>query len=87
MDFVWMLLIGLTIGIVARLVLPRRGRGDAVVTLLLAIGGSGLVGYIGVRLGWYDGAFEGRGLVASILGAVLVLFIHHVVAGRRRSAT
>jgi uncharacterized membrane protein YeaQ/YmgE (transglycosylase-associated protein family) len=87
MNFVWMLLIGLAVGIVVKLILPGRHRDDTVVTLLLGIGGSLLIGHIGLELGWYGGPYEGRGLAASIVGAVLVLFLYNLLEGRLRRAS
>ena len=87
MNFVWMLLIGLTIGIVAKLLLPGREGGDTAAMILMAIGGSMLVGYVGIELGWYGGPLEGRGTAASVVGAMLLLFLYSLVEGRRRRAT
>ena len=43
-------------------------------TILLGIGGSVLAGFIGRRMGWYQPG-EGAGWIASVLGAVVLLFV------------
>jgi uncharacterized membrane protein YeaQ/YmgE (transglycosylase-associated protein family) len=41
--------------------------------------------YLGQALGWY-GPGEGAGLVGAVVGAVIVLAIYAMVAGRRRTS-
>lgn len=83
MDFLWMLAIGLVVGIIVKLLVPWRDRDGTATTLMLGIGGSLLVGYVGRGLGWYEGPFELRGIAGCIVGAMLVLFLYRLVVGRR----
>lgn len=77
-----MLIIGLIAGAIAKLLTPGSGPGGWVVTILLGIGGSWLMGMLGRTLGWYQPG-EGAGLIGSTVGALLILFIYNRMASRR----
>ncbi len=85
MHILWMLLIGLVIGALAKLVMPGRDPGGVVVTMLLGIAGSVIAGVVGRAAGWYAQG-QPAGFLASIVGAVLLLFIYRLAIGRRRFA-
>jgi uncharacterized membrane protein YeaQ/YmgE (transglycosylase-associated protein family) len=76
------LLVGLVVGVIAKLVLPGRDPGGALVTILLGVAGAFVAGVLGHSLGWYQTG-EGPGIIASVLGAVLLLGIYRMIAGRR----
>lgn len=71
----WTLLIGLIVGALAKLVMPGKDPGGIIITILLGIAGAFLAGFIGRTVGWYRPE-EGAGLVASVLGALLLLFLY-----------
>lgn len=74
MYIFWILFVGLIVGAIARLVTPGRGPGGLLVTSLLGVLGSAVAHVIGVAGGWYT-QNEHAGLLASVLGAVLVLWV------------
>lgn len=76
------LVVGLVVGLIAKLVLPGRDPGGALVTILLGVAGSFVAGIVGHSLGWYATG-EGPGIIASVIGAVLLLAIYRMIAGRR----
>jgi uncharacterized membrane protein YeaQ/YmgE (transglycosylase-associated protein family) len=82
MYIVITLVVGLVVGVIARLVMPGRDPGGAIVTILLGIAGAFVAGLLGHSLGWYV-AGEGPGIIASVIGAVVLLAIYRAVAGRR----
>lgn len=82
MEILWMLIVGLVVGALAKLVMPGRDPGGVVVTALIGVAGALIAGLIGRALGWYR-IDEGPGIIASILGAVLLLFIYRVAVRRR----
>ena len=86
MHIVWMLVVGLLIGIVARLVMPGRA-GGVIMTIALGLAGSLLAGFFGRALGFYRGTFDGLGIVASVLGAMLVLVAFRFALGPRAKGT
>jgi uncharacterized membrane protein YeaQ/YmgE (transglycosylase-associated protein family) len=82
MYIIWVLLIGLIVGALAKLVMPGRDPGGAIVTILIGIAGSFIANYIGRAAGWYA-PNESAGFIASILGAVVLLAGYRLIAGRR----
>jgi len=68
------LIVGGIIGALARFVMPGEQKMGWILTILLGIGGSVLAGFIGGALGWYQPG-QGAGWIASVLGAVLLLFV------------
>ena len=77
------LVVGLIVGALAKLIMPGRDPGGFIVTIIIGIVGSVLAGYLGSAVfGWYqDGSAPGW--IASILGAVLLLWIYRLVVARR----
>ena len=82
MHILWILLIGLIVGALAKLVMPGRDPGGAIVTILLGIAGSFIANYVGRAAGWYA-PNESAGFIASILGAVILLAGYRLVTRRR----
>jgi len=74
--------IGLIAGAIAKAVTPGRDPGGCIVTIVVGIAGAVLAGFLGQQLGWY-GPGEGAGFLAAIVGAVLILFVYRMIAGRR----
>jgi uncharacterized membrane protein YeaQ/YmgE (transglycosylase-associated protein family) len=84
MGLLWTLIIGLVVGAIAKLLMPGRDPGGIIVTMLLGIAGAFLAGILGRALGWYAPG-DGAGIIASILGAMLLLFLYRMFVGRRRT--
>ncbi len=82
MHLLWMVVVGLIVGAIAKLLMPGRDPGGIIVTMLLGIGGAVIAGLIGRALGWYQ-AGEPVGFIASVVGAVVILAIYRVIVGRR----
>lgn len=74
MNYVWMAIIGFIVGLIARAVLPGTQSLGIVLTAVLGIAGSFLAGFAGKSLGWYAEG-DPAGFIASIIGAVVLLFI------------
>ena len=82
MYILWILFIGLIVGAFARLLMPGRGPSGLLVTSLLGVLGSVVAHLIGVAGGWYA-QNEQSGFLASVLGAMLVLWLHRGWVRRR----
>jgi uncharacterized membrane protein YeaQ/YmgE (transglycosylase-associated protein family) len=82
MSIVWILFVGLIVGAFARLLMPGRGPSGLLVTSLLGVLGAVTARLIGVAGGWYRG-HETAGFIASVLGAMLLLWIYRGYARRR----
>jgi uncharacterized membrane protein YeaQ/YmgE (transglycosylase-associated protein family) len=85
MHLLWTLLIGLVAGALAKLIMPGRDPGGVVVTMLLGVAGAFVAAYIGRALGWYTDVGEGPGIVAAIVGSLLLLGIYRAILGMRRT--
>src|SRR5579872_4238655 len=83
MHIIWALIVGLVIGAIAKLLMPGRDPGGMFITALLGIAGSVLAFYLGHALGLYRSSDVGPGIIASIIGAMIILGIYRAVAHRR----
>ncbi len=82
MSIIWTIVIGFIAGLIARALMPGPNPMGFVLTTLLGIVGALVAGFLGRALGWYA-VGEGAGLVASVVGAILVLFVYGMVTRRR----
>jgi uncharacterized membrane protein YeaQ/YmgE (transglycosylase-associated protein family) len=73
----------LVVGAIAKLLMPGRDPGGVIVTMLIGVAGALLAGFLGRALGWYNNPGEGPGIIASIIGAMLLLLIYRFFIGRR----
>ena len=77
MGILWILLIGLVAGIIARLLAPGPNNPSGfILTAVLGIAGAFLATWIGQMIGWYR-PDQGAGFIGATVGAVIVLFIWH----------
>jgi uncharacterized membrane protein YeaQ/YmgE (transglycosylase-associated protein family) len=83
MGFLWTLIIGLVVGAIAKFIMPGRDPGGIIVTMLLGVAGAFLAGFLGRALGWYRNPGEGPGIIASIIGALILLLLYRMFVGRR----
>ena len=86
MQFLWMCLIGLIAGALAKLIMPGRDPGGIFITMMLGIAGSLLAGFLGRSLGWYQDG-QGAGLILSVVGAILLLAIYRMFKRSSAGAT
>jgi uncharacterized membrane protein YeaQ/YmgE (transglycosylase-associated protein family) len=80
-GFIAWIVFGLIAGVIAKLIMPGRDPGGMVMTILLGIAGAVIAGFIGQLLGWYRPG-DAAGLIAAILGSVLLLFVYRRIATR-----
>ena len=73
-----MIIIGLIAGALAKLIMPGRDPGGIIITIVLGIAGSLLGGFL------FGGADGRVGLIGSVVGALILLALYRLVAGRRR---
>ena len=83
MGILWIIIIGLVAGIIARWLSPGPNTPQGfILTAALGIAGAFLATWIGQAIGWYR-PDQGAGFIGATVGAVLVLFIwNRLVAGR-----
>jgi uncharacterized membrane protein YeaQ/YmgE (transglycosylase-associated protein family) len=82
MNIIGTILIGLLIGIVAKLLMPGKDPGGWVIAIILGLAGSFLAGFLGRSLGWYEDG-EPAGFIFSVVGAMLLLFLYRVFTKNR----
>ena len=82
MHILWMLIIGLVIGAIAKLIMPGKDPGGILITMALGVAGSLIAGLFGRALGWYNPG-QSAGFIASIIGALVLLFGYRMLVRRR----
>jgi uncharacterized membrane protein YeaQ/YmgE (transglycosylase-associated protein family) len=81
MQYVWMVIVGFVVGLLARALLPGDQKLGLILTSVLGIVGSFVAGFIGQAIGWYQ-AGEGAGFIGSIVGAIIVLLVYTKVVNK-----
>ena len=84
MHLIVTLIVGLIVGAIAKLLMPGRDPGGFIITILLGIAGAFIAGFLGRAVGWYNDPGSGPGIIASVVGAMILLGIYRLVIGRRR---
>jgi uncharacterized membrane protein YeaQ/YmgE (transglycosylase-associated protein family) len=84
MGILWTVIIGFVAGVIAKVLMPGDNEPSGfILTTILGIVGAFVASYLGQALGWYRPG-EGAGLIGAVVGAIIVLFIYHLVTGRTR---
>jgi uncharacterized membrane protein YeaQ/YmgE (transglycosylase-associated protein family) len=83
LHLLWVAIIGLIVGALAKMIMPGRDPGGIWITMLLGIVGSMLATWLGRVIGLY-GPDASAGFLMSVVGAIIVLAIYHFF--RRRVA-
>jgi uncharacterized membrane protein YeaQ/YmgE (transglycosylase-associated protein family) len=85
MGIIWTIIIGFLAGVIAKFIMPGDNEPSGfILTAILGIVGAFVASYLGQALGWY-GPGESAGLIGAVVGAIIVLFVYGLVAGRRRA--
>lgn len=83
MSFIWMIIVGLVAGLLARAIKPGNDAMGWIMTIVLGIVGAMLGGFIAGLVGIdADGGFTG--LIFSVIGAIILLFLYEMIMNRRR---
>ncbi len=78
MHYLYVAIVGLFVGAVAKFFMPGRDGGGFIVTSLLGIAGSFVANYLGQALGLYKGGSV-AGFIGSVVGAMLLLIALRIV--------
>lgn len=85
MGILWTIIIGFVAGVIAKFIMPGDNEPTGfILTAILGIVGAFVATFLGQALGWYRPG-EGAGLIGAVFGAVIVLLVYGMVAGRRRA--
>jgi uncharacterized membrane protein YeaQ/YmgE (transglycosylase-associated protein family) len=85
MGILWTIVIGFVAGIIAKFIMPGDNEpAGFIMTTILGIVGAFVATFLGQSLGWYRPG-EGAGLIGAVVGAIIVLLVYGMLAGRRRT--
>ena len=85
MEILWTIIIGFVAGVIAKLITPGRNEPRGfILTTVLGIAGAFVATYLGQAIGWY-GPNEGARFIGAIVGAIILLAVWGMIAGRRGS--
>ena len=82
MQLIWTIVIGFVVGLVAKMLTPGRDPAGFFITAVLGIVGALLATFLGRAMGLYT-AGEPAGFIGSVIGAIIVLVIYHLVRRNR----
>jgi uncharacterized membrane protein YeaQ/YmgE (transglycosylase-associated protein family) len=80
-----LIIVGLIAGALARLIIPGKQNLSILMTIVLGIVGSFVGGFLGFLIFQHDpmdGFFQPAGIIGSVIGAVIVLFLYTRFAGK-----
>lgn len=82
MGFIWMIIVGLVAGLLARAIKPGNDAMGWIMTIILGIVGAMLGGFIASLIDINaDGGFIG--LIFSVIGAIILLFLYEMIMSKR----
>ncbi|WP_201534232.1 GlsB/YeaQ/YmgE family stress response membrane protein [Psychrobacter ciconiae] len=82
MGFIWMIIVGLVAGLLARAIKPGSDPMGWIMTIVLGIVGALIGGFLASMVGIdANGGFTG--LIFSVIGAIILLFIYEFVMNKR----
>ncbi len=82
MGLIYTLCIGLVAGAVAKFLMPGKDPGGFIITIVLGVAGAFVGTWLGQMVGLYEAGAQ-AGFIASVLGAMLLLFIYRMVKGKQ----
>lgn len=82
-NWLYIILIGLVVGVLARLLKPGRDSMGIILTIVLGIAGAMFASFVGQQMGWYAPG-QAAGFFGALLGAIAILVIMALFRGRGR---
>ena len=85
MSILWTIIIGFIAGVIAKFIMPGSNEPSGfILTTILGIIGAFVATFLGQALGWYRPG-EGAGLIGAVVGAIILLVVYGMFAGRGRT--
>ena len=82
LHLLWVVIIGFVAGLIARFISPAPNNPQGfILTSILGIVGAFVATYVGQALHVYREG-ENAGLIGAVIGAMVVLFVWHLISGR-----
>ena len=82
MDFLTWIALGLVVGALAKFIMPGKDPGGLIVTVLIGIAGAMIGGALGREFGFAVTGFNGRSIMVSTGGAILLLIAYRIARKR-----
>lgn len=82
-NWLYIILIGFIVGVLARLLKPGRDSMGIILTILLGIAGAAFASYVGQMMGWYAPG-QAAGFIGALMGAIVILVVVSLFRGKRR---
>ena len=83
MSIIWTIIIGFLAGVVAKFISPGPNEPSGfILTTVLGIVGAFVATWLGQQIGWYQPG-QAAGFIGAVVGAIIVLAIWGMIAGRR----
>src|SRR5258706_7904343 len=88
MSILWTIIIGFVVGVIAKFIMPgdKSEPKGFILTSILGIVGAVVATYLGQAVGW-DQLVPFAGFLGGVVGAVILLFVYGLIAGRQGRAT
>ena len=88
MSIIWTIITGFIVGVMVKFIMPgdKSEPSGFILTAILGIIGAFVATYLGQAVGWY-GPGESAGLIGGVVGAIIVLFVYGLIAGRQGRVT
>ena len=84
MGFISWIVLGLVVGVLAKLIMPGKDPGGMIVTILIGIAGAFIGGFISSFMGFGSvSGFNFRRLLIAVGGAVLLLWAYRVMKNKK----
>jgi uncharacterized membrane protein YeaQ/YmgE (transglycosylase-associated protein family) len=87
MQYIWMFIVGLIVGIVAKFLMPGKDPGGFIITGLLGVAGMFVGGFLSQMMGFksaVSGTIEPSGFIGGVIGALILLIVYRMF---RRNTT
>ena len=87
MGVLWTIIVGFIVGVIAKFIMlgDKSEPKGFILTAVMGIVGAFVATYLGQSVGWYN-AGESAGFLASVVGAIILLFIYGLIVGRQGRA-
>jgi uncharacterized membrane protein YeaQ/YmgE (transglycosylase-associated protein family) len=82
MHWLWIIIIGLVAGAVAKLIMPGKDPGGIFITIVLGVVGALLATFLGRLIGWYQPG-ESAGFIGAVVGSIILLVIYRLFKKKR----
>ncbi len=80
MGILTWIILGLVVGVIAKLIMPGKDPGGFIITIILGVAGAFVGGFIGQFIGFGPvTGFNVKSLLLAVGGAVILLIIYRVV--------